>query len=366
MSTSPDPSSPLEREPSALEQAALAWVVRCDRGLDGEQQRQLATWLEADPRHGELFAEFGGTWTLMGQADSVQAASAAPGEILRFEESAADRAQTANRRRASRWLPLAAAAAIAVAAIGAWRLTGRDTAVATAVGATRELTLSDGSVVELNTDSAVTPVFTAAERRVRLTRGEAYFRVAKNPARPFVVEAAGVGVRALGTAFNVRMRAEGIEVLVTEGRVQVAPESVAPPAATTAPHASVEPAAPRASAELGAGERVLVPAKSPAATATAPAAVLGVAKVPADEMQRRLAWQERRLDFSDTPLGEMVAEFNRYNRHQLAVPDPALAALRFGGSFRPDDRVGFVRMLRENFRIHADQHGDATVLRAAP
>ena len=78
-----------------------------------------------------------------------------------------------------------------------------------------------------------------------------------------------------------------------------------------------------------------------------------------------LAWQSRRLEFSDTPLGEMVAEFNRYNRHKLVVVDPDLAAKRFGGSFRPGDWAGFVRILHDNFGLSAEETEDQTLLRAA-
>ena len=358
-----------DRPPTAAEEMALRWVVRCEQGLGPDQERELADWLAADAGHRELYAEFGGTWALLGRADAFQARTVAPAPatVVRFEPaSAASEGRKARRSRSRSWLPLAAAAAIAFGAFGWWRAASSDTAVATTIGVTRALTLSDGSVVELNTDSAIVTKFTPTERRVQLTRGEAYFQVAKNPARPFIVEAAGVGVRAIGTAFNVRLRSEGVEVLVTEGKVHVAspePISAAGPVARGA-EGDKMPAAPGV-AELRAGERIVVPSASAAAQPSAAPAALEIATVPADEVQRRLAWQERRLEFSDTSLGEVVAEFNRYNRHKIFVTDPQLALMRFGGSFRPDDRVGFVRMLREHFGIQAEEREHETILHSA-
>jgi transmembrane sensor len=355
MSRQPPIDSSPEREPTPVEQAALGWVVRCERGLSVEQERELASWLAADGQHGELFAEFGGTWILMGQADpdAVSVATTAEsreGRVLRFEQPAAKRA--ARRSARATWLSLAAAAVIAMGVASWWRGGVRDSAVATEIGASRQLTLSDGSIVALNTDSSVVTAFMPEERRVRLEKGEAFFQVAKDAARPFVVEAAGVGVRAVGTAFNVRVHPTSIEVLVTEGKVRVAPNTSALGDGGDF-------------SEVAAGQRVNVSLAAPSRSAPEAPARLEVAHVPADEVRRRLAWQGRRLDFSDTPLEEMVAEFNRYNRHKIVVIDAELAPVRFGGSFRPGDRVGFVRMLRENFGIVAEERAGETTLRAS-
>ena len=87
-------------------------------------------------------------------------------------------------------------------------------------------TLADGSVVELNRGAVVTERFTPDERRVQLVRGEAHFKVAKDLSRPFVVEVAGIAVRAVGTALNVRLDSAAVDILVTEGQVSVAQPDV--------------------------------------------------------------------------------------------------------------------------------------------
>ena len=349
-----------ERQPTPVEQAALGWVVRSERGLTPQQEKDLRQWLEASAEHRALFEEFGGTWSLLGRVEESFHAEAEIGN--RAYSTSSDGARRRIRLHGWKvWLPLAAVAAIAVLVVGPRQPQPDPIPIATEVGAMRDLQLPDGSVVKLNTDTRLTTVFTTGERRVRLARGEAYFEVAKDASRPFVVEAAGVGVHALGTAFNVRVRSESIEVLVTEGRVQVGRDG-STAATKSGPPAGPGIAAAAPAAELGAGERVIVPVvHNPAEPVTS----LVVGRIAADELRRALAWQDRRLEFSDTSLAGMVAEFNRYHRRKLVVADASLGELRFGGSFRPDDREGFVRILRENFGVTADEVGTETILRRA-
>jgi transmembrane sensor len=346
----PSSDSSLDREPTPLERAALAWVVRCDRGLTRTEEAVLGRWLAEDARHREMFAEFGGTWAAMEGATLTNAVGTSRAPVVLGAGETGRKA--AHSRVHWLWVPVAAAAAVAFVVLRWEPGVTTDVRIATPVGGQRQQTLPDGSSVTLNTGSAVVTTFTAGERRVRLEHGEAFFEVAKDTARPFVVEAEGVAVRAVGTAFNVRVRSDSVEVLVTEGRVRVASQF----AATGRVEGTGE-----AAAELGAGERIVIRV-SGAVSAAAPV----VGRIAADEVQRALAWHSRRLEFSDTPLEEMVAEFNRYHRRPLRIADISLAELHFGGSFRPEDRTGFVRMLRENFGILAEETGDATVLRAAP
>lgn len=319
-----------ERELSAIEERAADWMVRRDRGLTAAQERELARWLEDDARHAAVFDALAATWTLMGEVTPAVAVS---------------------RGRSWRWLPatLAAAAALAVGFAGWTQWTqqadaARSGAYAlkaeTEVGALRKVELPDGSVIQLNTDSAVDVRFEATERRVRLTRGEAHFTVAKNRTRPFIVSAAGVDVRVVGTVFNVRLRTESVDVLVTEGQVRVGSDS-----------------APVSDA-LTAGQKVSIALGAPVS-----APVVAPVAVAAPEIKQVLAWQEHRLDFDATPLVEIVAEINRYNRHKLAIADARLNDQRFGGSFPAGDYETFVRMLEENFGVVAERGSNVTRLR---
>jgi transmembrane sensor len=352
------PPSPLSEDtplppPTEREAAALAWFSRCRQGLSAEQETEFQNWLTADPRHAALFNEFDGTWELLGRVSQ-----ATPMAIPTVP-------------RSFRWAPLvrlglsvAAAAALVVTYFSWWRPSHYSGAASTAVGALRSLQLPDGSLVMLNTDSALTAAFTPEERRITLERGEAHFAVARNPDRPFIVEVGGIAVRAVGTAFKVHLEAEVVEVLVTEGKVRV-DDAITGRSLLTSPAGSNHESLPALGQPvLATGQKVVL--ALPAAVDT-PASRRGeVAAIPVsrEEIQRELAWQERRLDFELATLREIAAEFNRYNHHKLVIGDPDLAQKRFGGSFRPDDLAGFVRMLQQNFGVAVDETERATVLRS--
>ncbi|MDP3070063.1 MAG: FecR domain-containing protein [Opitutaceae bacterium] len=334
---------------------AAAWVLRCDRGLTPGEQDDFSQWLARDSRHREQWARHRRHWARL-----------APLAQWRPEHSARpnpDLLAPAARPMSRWWLaPLAAAAAVVLLLAlrsGAPPEAGSPAPVASTVvrepASTRRI-LEDGSLVELNRGAVLHQAFTATARQVRLERGEAHFTVIKDQARPFIVTAGGVDVWAVGTAFNVRFDAASLEVLVTEGRVRLSEVRPTPPA----PH---EPAAslpaPLVPA-LNAGQRAVV-------SFTGEAHPPRIATLTAGEIERVLAWQHRMLDFTSAPLAEIVVEFNRRNRVQLAVPDPELAAVRISASFRSDNVEGFVRLVELGFGVQAERRGETEILlRKAP
>lgn len=185
----------------------------------------------------------------------------------------------------------------------------------TGIGEIRRVQLTDGSSALINTSSALDFDAGSNRRRVRLGEGEAWFKVAKDRARPFVVEAGAVRVQAVGTAFSVRRRANGADVLVTEGVVE-----------------SWVVGAEGHRVRIGAGERAFV--ADNAAIDTRPSD-------PA-EIDRMLAWRNGKIDLNGETLGWAAAEFNRYNRRQQVVVDPSIADERLYGVFRIDDPAAFV------------------------
>jgi transmembrane sensor len=218
----------------------------------------------------------------------------------------------------------------------------------------QKVSLPDGSLVELKDGSHLETRFTAHERRIRLTGHEAYFTVAHEPGRPFVVEAAGVEVVALGTVFNVRIDATLVDVLVTSGRVRVAP-----PAPVFMPEPGHEE---HPETILGAGERTSVPLLSVAPDAVLPSLPTIVAVSP-EEIQTALNWKVPLLQFHETPLRVAVAEFNRHNAHEIRIADPALAETPIGGSFRIDNVEGFIRSLQLTLDVVArPQNASTTVI----
>ena len=345
-------ADPSNAESSAnLEGIASAWLARRDRGLTAAEQDAYLEWLRSDRRHSAMIAHLERTWgALDALAEWRPAHSARPN---------ADLLATPPPRRKI-WARLTkfpvilrTLAAAAVVGLGIFVFQSVSREVQTPSGTVRvipspeRLTLEDGSMVELNHGGKIETDFTAETRRVRLVRGEAHFTVAKNPARPFIVEANGVAVRAVGTAFNVRHASDAVEVLVTEGQVQVER-----PGAVAASSPVLPPITPTA---LVAGERAIV-------DTTAPAAQPVVAAVTPTEIARALSWQGVRLEFAELPLAEVVTEFNLRNRQQLVVGDASTGRLRVGGSFRADNVDGFVRLLEASFGVSAQRRADGALL----
>ena len=337
---------------SALPATAAQWTIRRDRGLSATESIDYELWLAADPRHAAAMQRSSAAWSLL---DRIPEKAAAP--VL----------ATATRRR-SFWrrsvvlASLATAAALALVALRFTRssaLPPPDLAATTAnapASAPRQLTLSDGTVVQLNTGGEVLEQFTPAERRVLLSHGEAHFAVTKNPARPFVVQAGNVDVRAVGTAFNIHLKAATVDVLVTEGVVQLKRPSPAVPAnATAAPNAVL----PR----LIANERAVVTLAPTSPTSSAsPTPAIVVTTASADEIARTLAWQAPLLRLGGSTLAELVLEFQRRSGQRVILADPALASLRVGGRFRADDLAGFTQALATTLDLEVDQADDGTLV----
>ena len=334
-----------------IEKAAGDWLARRDRELTTDEAAAFAAWESADPRHAAAFARVASTWNTLDTADEVPEIMA----LSRQADEAFER-RAARRRRAPWMVGIAAAAAVAIGLLTPEGVRSVAPAPETPLVAStcrvipssaRPLHLSDGTLVTLNADALVEPAFSPGERRVRLVRGEAHFDVAKDPARPFVVEVGSVALCAVGTAFNVRLDQAAVQLLVTEGKVRVEPRSA---------ESAHVPDAPL----VTAGQRLVVESDEN----TAALAALRPEAVTPEELERSLAWKDTQIVFDRTPLAEAVAAFNRFNSHQLVVDDPVLAARKLGGTFQASNIEAFVHLLETGFDVSADRGNDRrTILR---
>lgn len=352
------------QDSAEVERAAANWILRRDAGLSAEEQARFARWQAENPRHAEALARKEQAWQWLDRP----LCSGQAGELLRQLERRAAR----NRRR---WLSACAAGVACVMAVTAFLQVRPTNAIVPQANGVVILpdrqTLPDGSLVELRPGAAIAVEFTAAVRRVVLNRGEGHFDVAKDAERPFVVVAAGLEVRAVGTRFAVELNSNAIDVLVTEGSVAVDKREPAedhqratsPPPATPHPvehgsRAVPVGSAPRTLTTLDAGKRLVVPLD---ARALVPAPTV----MTADEVAARLAWRAPKLEFSETPLGRAIAMMNRYNRVQFVIDDPALRRLPVSGVFRADNAGTFVRLLEGTCGIEARRVDDTIVLKKA-
>ncbi len=325
--------------PEGIERETSRWLLRCDRGLTPAEQDDFLHWLVADPRHAECLAAQRRDWERLNLlADWRPEQSARPNRDL----------LAAPVRRPRWWLPITLGAAAAIATllfVASQSKRASGPPAPHEVAMIRHLQFEDGSTAELNRGAEIEPAYSASERRVRLRRGEAYFNVAKDAARPFIVDAHGIETRAVGTAFDVRLDAQVVEVLVKEGTVSVVARSSSAPGLR-----ELRPAM------ISANERLVVPrTESPSP--------IQVRRVAPAEIERRLAWQPRMLDFNAALLGEIVAEFNRRNEPvKLVIESPALAQLQLSAILRSDNVEGLVRFLEAGFAVRAERKGDTIML----
>ncbi len=352
-----------QRQPAdPVADAAAEWVIRRDRGLTAAEMAALAEWLNADTRHAEEYARVDRGWRNLDGIGGVP-------ELAAMAEAISVRAR--NRRVRRRFRAVAtgvAAAAAAVIALSVWRISrtvrSPDPA-ASSVGVVRVLPctarrmpLPDGSVAELNDGSRIETDFTRSERLVRLVSGEAHFTVAKDPDRPFIVAAGTITVRATGTAFNVRLAADFVEILVTEGRVHL---GESPPASGRRPDSDRTRALAPAGPALSAGQRAFVK------TTVDTEVPITIDTPSQSQIDQTLAWEGTRLVFDRTPLDQVVAAFNRHNSRQLVLADPALRNRTLSGVFRADNVEGLIRLLPASADLVAERQNDnRIVLRAAP
>ena len=353
-----------------IEHTAAAWLARRDAGAWSERdQQQLDAWLDASVAHRVAFLRLDAAWR---QSDRLKALGAGvpagvvpardtwarspfpdheshpaitdePADVSpRFARArrVAPRAQTPQHNRLRRYGAVAATLLIAASLALGWRhYTAVDQATYhTAMGDLQDVPLADGSIATLSSDSRIVVSLSRGERHVDLQQGEAFFAVAKDPGRPFVVSADGRRVTAVGTRFAVRRDAADLRVVVTEGLVRL--ESDRRPDGHRQP-------------------TTLLPAGSVALASDAGVVVTTGSVQQAEEY---LSWRSGFVSFHDTPLATAAAEFNRYNTRKIVIGDAGVAAMRVGGNFRWSNTDAFVRLLVQGFPVKARQQGDNIVL----
>jgi len=323
---------------TSLAQEAADWYARLRSDSVSEvEEARFRAWLSGDPARRREFDELTELWDkLGGVAESPEVLS----ELRRAHTppstvtvAAASTDSLVPLRSVVGW---ALAAGIAcVAGFLSWQHLFASETYSTGLGELSTVSLSDGSVVTLNTSSRVQVKFSGSERRVEVQQGQANFEVAKDAARPFIVIAGSGHVRALGTSFDVYERARDIVVTLIDGRVAVSPDAAA---------------GSRGEVTLNAGDQVVYSARG------------GALERNTVDLRRVTAWHNRKLDFTDTPLSEAIAEANRYSRQKIELRAPGLAGETLSGVFDAGHNEALADGLRAYFGLRVERVGDDLIV----
>jgi transmembrane sensor len=315
---------------------AGAWLSRTKEDTSAECRAEFHAWLQHSPHHVAEYLLATAADVELGSVDpqrridlpALLAECEPPIVALKGPDSTAHAPASAHR-------PLKVWAFAATALLTASALLWQSGLLSapqyrTEIGEQREVKLSDGSIVQLNTRSRIRVRFSDEFRIVELPEGEALFTVAPEPARPFVVRSGVARVQAVGTQFNVYRRLYGTRVSVLEGRVRLSSEST-----------------PLA---LNAGEEADIPNTGP------------IAPVASPDIEGRMAWRQRRLEFKSATVADIAAEFNRYNQTQIRIADAAVASRRMTGLFAADRPQMLVDFLVNEGGIRVERKREAIVL----
>ncbi|MEJ1961273.1 MAG: FecR domain-containing protein [Gammaproteobacteria bacterium] len=363
-----------------IEECAGTWLAKRESGSwTGEDEARFTQWLSASTANRVAFLRQEAAWEHALRLQALRGHTA-PGAVPSPDDwrlspfvsdgsiaprppdpeggSSPDAARRKSARSRKAYFAFAASAVLATAVCIAWYLWPVHPSYTTPIGGMALVPTQDGSRITLNTDSKIHLSFTGKERRVSLEHGEAFFEVAKDPSRPFVVGVGHKRVIAVGTKFSVRRERGNIRVVVTEGRVRIEDRFAPSVAATTTrPRQEQDAPAPRERDEDRTEELVV----AAGGVARAGDAGIIVQQHPLGEVEDYLSWRSGYLVFRDIPLADAIAEFNRYNEQQIFIRDPAVAAIRFSGKIRPTSFDAFIRLLEDAFPIRV-QHADGRIV----
>ncbi|HWM27467.1 MAG TPA: FecR domain-containing protein, partial [Woeseiaceae bacterium] len=302
---------------ASAEDEALRWLVDFE-DLSAIEQARFHVWLDQRPENRMAFEKVERDWRRL---DAVRQLASGTADAEVVEK------WLRRRRLRRRLLPLAAAAGVAAVAVVAMLLPHRDydARFRTAIGQHEEVRLPDDSVMTLNTNSEATVHYDAGQRRVWLLRGEAHFVIAPAAERPFSVVAGAGIVRAVGTAFNVYLKGEVVEVTVTQGIVDVLPNAFTATDGEADANGKVE----MKSRPTPTGDRVRVAALDVERVTKGQKVeyremIEAVSSVDPEKVARKLAWQTGMLDFQGDTLADVINEASRYTKTRIEISDPEI------------------------------------------
>ncbi|MDD1619981.1 MAG: FecR family protein [Methylococcaceae bacterium] len=315
----------------STEQQAIWWQARLSSDLLGDgQRREFDAWLAECPEHAAAWQAINSFWTGLDSLTLEDISDEAGGQVPEFPPAKSGRSPRSLFRPG-----LALAASLLLTLSFAYQQFDLYLAdYRSATGLQRQIDLADGSSILLNTASAVSADFSAEKRLITLHSGEAFFKVAADRDRPFVVKTEAGEVRALGTAFDVRRQDDDVSVTVFEHAVKI----------TTAGGEIKE--------RLSEAEQLLFSRDR----------VNAVSHV---NPQRAAAWHQQRMVFQDKPLAEVVAELDRYRPGKIIILDDAIKNLPITGVFGIADTDVALQSIEQSLAVKVRKVTDHLVLLSA-
>jgi transmembrane sensor len=326
---------------------ASEWISRIDRSLSAAEQQDFQNWANISESHRQILFDMAQIW------DDLSVLNELSG-LIPLERIDGQARHTKTHKVL--W-PMAASIGFLMISVLSWLVLNQNpninsehlvTKITTAVGEQKPMTLPDGSVVYLNTNSELQIDFTDARRNILLIKGEAHFEVAHDKSRPFVVTAAYNTVTAIGTAFNVQLiNAQRFELLVTEGKVLVKNDQQLIDDETSSDNSSPLD---------GAGTLLIAGQKAMVAADSSEAVSLSV-----EQMQNDLAWRQGIVVFDGEPLAEALIEISRYMPVHFEFADDKVRKQRMAGFFKAGDIDGLLAALKNNFNILYQRIDEQTI-----
>lgn len=333
-----------------IQEQACLWISRLDRGLSEKEKTELNAWLRDSNSHREALMEYASLW------DDMSALNELSGLFPR-KQVKQDSGRVKRLVNQARWSVAAGFLLMAIAAgvivERTWfsapvEVASTSQKVVTGIGEQKSLTLTDGSVVHLNTNSIVTVTLSEETREIVLLKGEAHFTVAHDKTRPFIVTAGNNTVTAVGTAFNMQyVNDNAFELVVTEGRVLVKDRF----AMTTNKQSLFN-------SEPVSGEGLLMFSGE---KATIRGDVEDKENLSQDDIEDDLAWQKGMIVFKGEPLEQALAEIGRYTQLRFSISDERLRQRRVAGYFKVGDIDGLLNALKNSFNIEHTKLNETTI-----
>ncbi|WP_339863468.1 FecR family protein [Paremcibacter congregatus] len=306
------------------------WFIRIEDGaLSPEDIDELKAWIAENPERAIYFPDLDNLWAAFGETDFQPISNT-------------------NKHKTFSWwstrkaIGIAAAVVITVVSALTFLPVDTDTKIRTFETATGErhiATLSDGSSLHMNAQTKVIVDYSENERKIVLQQGEAYFSVAKNPARPFIVRSGDLSVRALGTVFNVEhITGQKSTVTLVEGAIQVA---------------QLEEDEIRSTAVLNqTGNKAILIENSASQAASDNDSGITLMQV---NIENAISWRDGKLIFSGEPLSQAIYKLNMHSTHKVILQDTSIGQEPIYGVFSLGDWESAVRAMVKIYPLKAIQ-----------